>query len=94
MTGFSLHDELELLVGTGLTPMEALQAATLNPGRDFAIDAGTIEKGKNADLVILDANPLADIRNARAIFAVIAGGQLFDRKALVAMLAGVERAAR
>jgi imidazolonepropionase-like amidohydrolase len=57
--GFSLHEELELLVRAGLTPMEALQAATLNAGKYLGLaDTGTIEKGKRADLVLLDANPL------------------------------------
>ena len=89
--GFSLHEELELLVQAGLTPMEALQAATINAGKylDLA-DTGTIEKGKRADLVLLDANPLADIRNTRKIQSVVLAGRYFSRADLDHLLAGVE----
>ena len=90
--GFSLHEELALLVIAGLTPIEALRSATLNPakflGRDKTL--GTIESGKIADLVLLDADPLADIRNTQKINAVISNGRLFDRKALNKMLAEAE----
>lgn len=71
--GFSRHDELALLVEAGLTPMEALQAATRN-GAHFMggeHELGTIEPGKLADLVLLTANPLKDIRNTRRIEAVV-----------------------
>jgi imidazolonepropionase-like amidohydrolase len=85
--GFSLHWELELLVGAGLTPYDALVAATRDPaeflGRE---DAGTIAVGKRADLVVLDGNPLDDIRNTRHIRGVVAGGRWFDRTVLDAML--------
>jgi hypothetical protein len=76
--GFSLHDELERLVADGLTPVEALRAATINPARFFnASDTtGSIRVGKRADLVLLDANPLTNIRNVRRINAVIVGGEL------------------
>ncbi len=82
--GFGLHDELELLVEAGLTAAEALRAATLEPARYLeATDSlGSVEPGKVADLVLLDANPLDDIRNTRRISAVIARGRLFDRAAL------------
>ncbi len=92
LLGFGLHDELQLLVQAGLTPMEALQAATRNAAKfnGTLADLGTIEKGKLADLVLLDANPLEDIRNTQKIRAVIAGGRLLDRKALDDMLAQVE----
>jgi len=76
--GAGLHDELELLVQAGLTPMEALQSATRNPARflgQFA-DMGTIEPGKLADLVLLDANPLEDIRNTRKIRLVVLRGRI------------------
>src|SRR5690349_1348830 len=65
--GFSLHDELALLVIAGLTPVEALRAATINPAKFLGIEdkAGTIAPGKLADLVLLDANPLTDIRNTQ-----------------------------
>jgi imidazolonepropionase-like amidohydrolase len=89
--GFSLHDELELFVQAGLSPMQALQAATRNPAayRDDLDRAGTIAQGKRADLVLLDADPLADIRNTRRINAVVATGVLLPRNRLNAMLNGV-----
>ena len=83
--GASLHEELELLVAAGLSPMEALQAATRNPGRLLHVDGGTIEVGKRADLVLLDANPLDDIRNVRRIHAVVLGGKVLDRSRLAAL---------
>ena len=92
--GESLHDELALLVKGGLSEMEALQTATLNPARFLNLaDQGTIEPGAQADLVLLDANPLLNIENTRKIRAVIAGGRLFERPELDAMLADIESAA-
>ena len=90
--GFSLHDELALLVQAGLTPLEALQTATINPARFFGKENefGTVEKGKLADLVLLDRNPLADINNTRKINAVVLNGRLLDRKTLDKLLADVE----
>lgn len=90
--GFGLHDELELLVEAGLSPLAALQAATLNPARFFgATDSlGAVEIGKMADLVVLDENPLEDIRNTQKIYAVVANGQLLQRQQLDALLAEVE----
>ncbi len=90
--GFSLHDELALLVQAGLTPMEALQAATLNPARFLGRerDFGTVAPGKIADLVLLDANPLEDISNTRKIAAVVYGGKLFPRASLDAIPAKIE----
>jgi len=94
--GFSLHDELEWLVKAGLPPMAALQAATRNPalflGRQA--DAGTVEPGKLADLVLLDADPLEDIRNTRRIGSVVANGKLYSRERIAEMLAEIERMAR
>jgi len=93
--GFSLHDELRLLVQAGLTPLAALQSATLNPARFLGRekDLGTIEKGKLADLVVLDANPLADIGNTGRIHAVVVGGRLLNRKELDELLVTAEAAA-
>ncbi|MFY9553352.1 MAG: amidohydrolase family protein [Blastocatellia bacterium] len=79
--GRSLHDELALLVQAGFTPMEALQSATRNPAIYLGkLDTlGTIEEGKVADLVLLDANPLGDITNTRKIWAVIIGGKIVPK---------------
>ena len=92
--GFSLHDELALLVRAGLTPLEALQTATINPAEFFGMQGalGTVEQGKVADLVLLDANPLENIANTKRIAAVIANGRLFDRAALNALLQHVDSA--
>jgi cytosine/adenosine deaminase-related metal-dependent hydrolase len=93
--GFSLHDELGLLVQAGLTPMEALQSATLNPARFLGKEQeiGTVEEGKIADLVLLDANPLQDISNTQRIHAVVVNGRLLDGAALDALLAQAEATA-
>lgn len=90
--GLSLHEELVLLTEAGLTPLEALRTATLNPAGvlGMADSVGTIEVGKLADLVLLDANPLADITNTRRIRAVVADGRLYRRADLDRLLAGVE----
>ena len=87
--GFSLHDELKELVAAGLTPREALASATINPAMFLHLtdSLGTIAKGKLADLVLLDADPLVDIRNTTRIRAVIANGRAFTREQLDAMLA-------
>jgi imidazolonepropionase-like amidohydrolase len=78
--GFSLHEELSLLVKAGLTPMQALQSATRNAGIFFGLpDTGTIAKGNRADLVLLDANPLDDIENARKIQSVVLAGRYLSR---------------
>lgn len=91
-SGFSLHDELGLLVEAGLTPMQALQTATRNPAQFLnQLDMiGTIERGKIANLVLLDANPLTDISNTRRINAVIVNGKLLPKEALQKMLADTE----
>jgi len=74
--GFSEHRELELMVEAGLTPMEALTAATgENAKLLHSTDRGTIAIGKRADLIVLDADPVADIRNTRRIFAVYHDGR-------------------
>jgi imidazolonepropionase-like amidohydrolase len=94
--GFSLHDELRLLVRAGLTPLEALRDATINAARYMGLekDLGTIAKGKLGDMVLLDADPLLDIGNTGKIAAVIVNGRLLDRKALDALLAGAETDAK
>jgi imidazolonepropionase-like amidohydrolase len=91
--GFSLHDELALLVDAGLTPMQALQAATSRASEFMGKSAtqGTIEKGKIADLVLLNADPLADIHNSSRIAAVLVRGKLLDRSALDALLSSAEQ---
>jgi imidazolonepropionase-like amidohydrolase len=82
--GHSLHREIELYVEAGLTPMEALQAATIVPARAMKLDAelGTIERGKRADLVVLDANPLDDIHNIRRVRWTVRDGRVYDAAAL------------
>lgn len=87
--GFSLHDELAAFVRAGLTPGEALKTATYNPAKYLGMldRLGTVEKGKFADLVLLDANPLEDIRNTRKIRAVVLNGRYLDRAALDKLLA-------
>jgi hypothetical protein len=83
--GFALHQELELLVESGLTPAAALRAATINNARSLkqAENLGSIATGKLADLVILLADPTADIRNTRKIAQVIRGGRVCDPRALL-----------
>jgi imidazolonepropionase-like amidohydrolase len=94
LPGFALHDELSLLVKAGLSNMEALQAATVNPARTFNLmDQGAIQPGMRADLVLLDANPLETIENTRKIRAVVAAGRMLERFELDAMLADIEKTA-
>ncbi|HZT78502.1 MAG TPA: amidohydrolase family protein [Vicinamibacterales bacterium] len=82
--GHSVHREIELYVEAGLTPMEALQAATIVPARAMKLDAelGTIERGKRADLVVLNGNPLEQIRNIRTARWTIRDGRIYDAAAL------------
>jgi imidazolonepropionase-like amidohydrolase len=93
--GFSLHDELALLVQGGLTPIQALQTATINPARFLgATDSlGAVAVGKLADLVLLDADPLADIHNTTRLVAVFTAGRYFSRAALTALLTQAARMA-
>ena len=94
--GAALHEELYALVEAGVTPLDALRTATLNPARYFEKtgEFGAVAPGMIADLVLIDGDPLADIRNTRRISAVVANGRYFDRPTLEAMLATVERLAR
>jgi len=89
LPGFSVHDEIALLVGSGLTPMEALQAATSNGARLLGAEdtVGTIAPGQTADLVLLDGDPLADVRNVGRISAVVLRGRLLERADLDRLLA-------
>jgi imidazolonepropionase-like amidohydrolase len=93
--GFSLHDELALFVEAGFTPMEALQSATVNPAKFLGVSErlGTVERGKIADLVLLDANPLENIKNTRRVGAVVVNGRYLSNAELRKMLAGAEAAA-
>jgi hypothetical protein len=86
--GFGLHTELGLFVSAGFSSLEALQAATLNPSVFFGKtrDLGTVEVGKVADLVILEANPLDDIRNTERIAAVVTAGRYLERQELDRLL--------
>jgi cytosine/adenosine deaminase-related metal-dependent hydrolase len=86
--GFSLHDELELLAQAGLDNLKILESATRLPAEflNVADVRGTIEIGKAADFILLDANPLADISNTRTIAAVIRGGQYLSRAKLDGMM--------
>jgi imidazolonepropionase-like amidohydrolase len=94
--GFSLHEELQRFVAAGFTPLEALQTATLNPSRFFEMEdqLGTVEKGKLADLVFLDANPLEDIRNTQKVTAVILNGKYISKADLQKILQRVEESAK
>jgi hypothetical protein len=91
MPGFALHDELELLVEAGLSPAAALRAATSNPAEFMRADRdyGSVEPGKVADLVILNADPLQAISNTRRIHAVVRRGHLIDAAELKSMLDSV-----
>jgi imidazolonepropionase-like amidohydrolase len=86
--GFSLHEELQRFVAAGFTPLEALQTATINPARFWGMEnqLGTVEKGKLADLVLLNANPLEDIANTQKINGVIVNGRYYYRAQLDKML--------
>ena len=91
--GISLHDELRYFVSElGMTPSEALERATIRSARFLGISdaVGTIERGKVADLLLLDANPLDDIRNTSRIAAVVLRGSLFDEERIEAVLDAVE----
>ena len=96
LPGFSLHQELALLVKAGLSPLAALQSATRSAAdyRATLDREGTIARKKRADLVLLDANPLADIANLSQIHAVVQAGRVFTRAELDKMLQSARDAAR
>ena len=91
--GFDIHNELAMLVGGGLSPMDAIRTATVNPAVFMGMDdsLGTVEVGKLADLLLLDANPLDDITNTQRITAVFQNGNYYDRAVLDAMLRAMRR---
>jgi len=82
--GHSLHREIELYVQAGFTPMEAIQAASLVPARVMGLEkeVGTIEPGKRADVIVIDGDPLADIRNTRNVEFTIAKGKMYKSSEL------------
>ncbi|MES2689256.1 MAG: amidohydrolase family protein [Bacteroidota bacterium] len=86
--GFAIHDELAELVRCGLTPYAALETATRNPAQYSGSikQWGTVEEGKKASLVLLNANPLSDINNTRDIFAVVNKGKVYDQTSLLRLL--------
>jgi hypothetical protein len=91
VAGFCIHDELILMVRGGMSPFMALQTATINPARYFGLEEtfGSVDVGKRADLVLLNANPLEDVANVGRIQAVVIGGRLLERQELDAILARV-----
>jgi hypothetical protein len=93
VTGFGLHQEFKEMLAAGLTPLEVLQTTTINAAEFLhRTDMGTVESGKNADLVLLDANPVANVANLDKMSAVVLKGRYFDRAALDKMMADVETA--
>lgn len=96
IAGADVHRELEQLVLAGLTTAQALRAATLSPAEYFGLEAhyGAVTAGKVADLLLLSANPLTDIRNTRRIESVVFNGNLYDRNALGQISDHVQRQAR
>lgn len=96
IAGFCVHDELAAMVSAGMTPLAALQTATVNPARHLGREAtlGTVAPDRWADLVLLDANPLEDIANVRRIRGVVTAGRFLDRSALDRLLTQAREAAR
>ena len=84
LVGWGLHRELEIYVDAGMTPLEAIRAATIVSARAMGLDkeSGTVEAGKRADLILVDGDPLKDIRNLRRVTRVIADGRVYDAPAL------------
>jgi imidazolonepropionase-like amidohydrolase len=90
--GFGIHDELVLLVAGGLTTMQAIQAATRDAATFVGLgdSVGTVTPGKFADLLIVDADPLADIRNTQKIHAIVAAGRYISSEQRAQILADIE----
>jgi imidazolonepropionase-like amidohydrolase len=93
VSGFCLHDELEWMTRAGLTPLQALRTATINPAAFLARERtqGTVAVGTRADLVLLDGDPSAEIRNTRRIAAVVVRGRLVARPELDRIVASHRR---
>jgi imidazolonepropionase-like amidohydrolase len=94
--GFCLHDEMQALTDAGLSPLQAIQTATINPARFLGREKtqGTIAIGKRADLVLLDADPLTDIRNTQRIAAVFVHGRVLSKRHIDRMISARRRAIR
>jgi imidazolonepropionase-like amidohydrolase len=92
--GFGLHEELQLLARGGLSPFEIIRAATWEPARYLGMldSAGTVTPGKVADLLILDANPLGDIRHTRDIHAVVVNGRLLEERDISRLIGSARKA--
>jgi len=84
LVAYGLHRELELYVEAGMTPLEAIQTATIVPARAMGLDrdSGTVEAGKRADLILVAGNPLEDIKALRQVSRVVADGRMYDASAL------------
>ena len=95
LPGYSLHEEMELLVNAGLTPLEALQAATINPAMFFGNEAelGSVSVGKIADLVIIDGDPLTDISTTQSISGVVFDGRYYSSSDLSDLKLKIKKAA-
>ena len=91
--GFAIHRELQSLVDAGLSPYQALLTGTVNPARFFGRSdvAGTVEEGREADLVLLDSNPLQDISATRRVHGVMLRGRWFSKREIGEMLKALER---
>jgi imidazolonepropionase-like amidohydrolase len=78
--GYSLHREIELYVEAGFTPLQALQAATIEPALALGVEkeSGSLELGKRGDVLLLNADPLTDIHNTRSVWRTVAAGAVYD----------------
>jgi imidazolonepropionase-like amidohydrolase len=90
--GANLHGELMSYVMAGMTPYQALRTATVNPAEALGLDAGSVEPGKLADLVMVDGNPLEDIAHTHRVRRVVANGRLYELEDLLEASAGMKPA--